>query len=81
MGKRLLADLIEEILSQFPENVVNHFANAQREFLRGVQECVHACIDRTLSELDARVAGAQAKRNARQERRESRVTVEEEETA
>lgn len=78
MCKSLLDELTEEILSQFPENVVNHFANAQREFLRGIQECVHACIDRALAELDARIAGAQAKRNARQERRESRVTVEEE---
>jgi len=80
MSKNPFDSLAEYFLSQLPENVVDHLANANKELLRAVQEGVHACVDRTIAEIDARVAGAKTKRDARQERTSTRVTVEEETT-
>ena len=83
MSKNPVDDLTEHLLSQLPEDILTHMANAKREFLRAVQECVNACVDRTIAEIDARVAGAKTKRDTRRAQSEagSRVTVEDEEPA
>jgi hypothetical protein len=78
MSKNLVDDVTEYLLSQLPEDVLTHLANAEREFLRAFQECVNACVDRTIAEVDVRVAGAKAKRDARHGPSSSRVTVEDE---
>lgn len=76
MSKNPVDDFTEYLLSQLPAGVLTHLANAKRDILRAFQECVNACVDRAVAEVDARVAGADAKRDERNARSGARVTVE-----
>lgn len=80
----LLDDLMEQLCSYFPEEVVTHFSNAKKEFLLGVKACVAKGIDESVEWIDARAEGATKRRNTRAERaaqNSTHITIEEEDPA
>ena len=67
MSRNPFADLLDDLVSYLPADVVRHMAAAEREVLLGVKACVDECVDWAVGSLDACVDASEAYREKRQE--------------
>jgi hypothetical protein len=62
MDGNLFNNAIERVLSRLPDDVVEHFANSQSQFLQGLRSCIDNCVDGAVKDIDARVEGSRKRR-------------------
>ncbi|MEO2002717.1 MAG: hypothetical protein ABGY41_01295 [Candidatus Poribacteria bacterium] len=67
MSRNPFADLLDDLVSYLPADVVRHMAAAERELLLGVKACVGDCVDWAVGNLDACVDASETYRQGREE--------------